>query len=289
MSVLTHQWQQQECCYCVQIGRYATGYNFDGVGYIPFVGWATYYFFEGGSCTFWGIAITIIVLYWLELCIIHGSKKFTVPDKMSFLTKLKMPCILLILVNALLLVLLMSESIGYHSWISFYLYYQIFLFILLLYSSIKILKIVRHLNGSSRPIAMMTIWLAVSLGSWVVYDVVYLLLVSDLNEVGADGYIIAEGVQSVIWISSICFIDSIGSKGLVEPLSLGLEDFMLKLMTNALGGAKAFGTARATSLGSSASSSAPESSDDSGETISGNSNTSSSSKIVPTTDEGGAQ
>ena len=164
----------------------------------------------------------------------------------------------------------------------------LFLFILLLYSSTKILKIVRHLNSSSRPIAIMTICLAVSLGSWVVYDVVYLLLVSDMNEVGADGYISAEGVQSVIWISSICFIDSIGSKGLVEPLSLGLEDFMLKLMTNALGGTKAFSTARATSLGSSASSSTPESSDDSGETISGNSNTSPAARLCQPP-RGGAQ
>jgi hypothetical protein len=216
---------------------YATGYNFDGEGYIPFTGWATYYFFEGGACTFWGIAITIVILFWLELCIIHRSTKFSIPDKMSFLTILRIPCGCFIVANVVLLVMLMLEVIGYHLWISIYLYYECFLFVMLLYSGSQILGVVRHLRGNSRPIALMTLWLAISLGSWITYDIVYVTIISDLNEVGHDGYIIAEGVQSVIWISSICFIDGIGSKGLAEPLKFGIEEFMIRIMTRAVVGA----------------------------------------------------
>lgn len=220
-------------CNLLSAGFYATGYNFDdGSHYIPFVPWSVYYLFEAGSCSAWGMAVTMVAAYWLDIFATHQSKRML--GDLNSKLKMRIPLAVFTVLHLILLVMLMTEYISYHTWIIAFVLFEILMVVGLLKASHMILKVIRKLQGGGEVVAIVTICLTVSLFCYIIYDCFYVFKSSNLTEVGPSGYLAAEAIAGWLWVIQTAFIMDIGFKGLKDPIKLRLVFGAILLMRKCL-------------------------------------------------------
>lgn len=220
-------------CNLLSTGFYATGYNFNGDLYIPFVPWALYYLFEGGSASMWAVSVTVVISFWLDVFTQHHSRRMLGGDASEKL-KHTVPLAFFTAGHLVVLVLLMVQFISYHTWIVVFVVFEVVLVVCLLFASRKIFFVIRQLHGSGETVAVTTICLAVVLFFYIVYDLFYVTHSSDIAGSGAALYLTAEAFAGYWWAMNCAFIVDIGFKGLEEPYKLMMVQGAIALMHRCL-------------------------------------------------------
>lgn len=219
-------------CNALTCCTYLTGLNFDVEYMVQGVPWSVFFFFEGGACALWGIAIAEVIQYWFEVFYTATSAELVQRWRM----RIQLPRYLFILTNLIILVLLVVGVIEFETFVWIYVAFEVVLLIMLIIAGRKLLKVIRSMQGGGELVALTTINLCVVLGFYIFYDVIDVLITSNIARIGAKPFLVTEFMSSLLWALSQGTLTEMSFKGLTEtPFKLRivriLNSFLLRCLS----------------------------------------------------------